>query len=99
MDLHTWVDLWIKKLPPQTPIPTYRNPDLSEFVHANVRIVDLNLTLYVGTIEDKIKALRMLANLAKLVNDEEVLGIAKKHFKKLAEDTKLRYVIKSYEEC
>ena len=90
------MDLWIKKQPPCTPI-TY-NHDFAEFVHANVRIVDLSLRLYVGSIEDKIKALRKLANLAKLIEDGELLGKAKNYFKKLAEDTKLRYVIKSFEE-
>ena len=41
----------------------------------------------------------MLAKFGKLIKIEGLLGIAKNHFKKLAEDTKLRYVIKSYEEC
>ena len=77
---------------------TYRDYELAEFAYVTVRIVDLSLKLYVGSTEDKTRALRMLAKFGKLIKNEGLLGIAKNHFKKLAEDTKLRYVIKGYEE-
>ena len=96
IDLFTWIDLLMEKLPPH-PI-AYRRQELLDLVYAIVKFVDLSLRLYVGSIEDKTRALGMLANFANRIQDEELLGKAKYHLKKLAEETKLKYVMKRYEE-
>ena len=62
---------------------------LSILVQAIDKMVDLNLILNVGSIADKVWALKMMAETAYLIQDEDRLEIAKKQLKKIAEDTKL----------
>ena len=63
------------------------------------KIVDLNLRLYIGSLMDKIQALMMMAKIAYKIEDAGRLKKAMKHFKKIAEDTKLKSVMKCYEQA
>ena len=62
------------------------------------KIVDLSLRLYVGDIDDKIWPLVMLAKLGYVIRDGEIHGKAMGHLQKLADDTKLKYVMDRYVE-
>ena len=70
--------------------------DLSDLVKTADKIVDLSLRLYVGHIEDKTWALMMLAKLGFKIRDEVRLGKAKRELMKLAEETKLKFVMRRY---
>jgi len=63
------------------------------------KIVDLNLRLYIGSLSDKIHALLMMAKIAYKIKDAGRLKKAMKHFKKIAEDTKLKSFMKCYEQA
>ena len=62
------------------------------------QIVDLNFRLYIGSLNDKLWVLEMMLKIACLEQDEDRLEKAKKQLKKIAEETKLKYVIEVYEE-
>ncbi len=70
---------------------------ISDCVSTMDKIVELSLRLYVGHIDDKLRALEMMAELAFEILDEECLGKVKRQLKKLADDTKLKSVMRSYE--
>ena len=61
------------------------------------KIVELSLRLYVGHIDDKLRALEIMADLAFKIRDEECLGKVKRQLKKLADDTKLISAMRNYE--
>ena len=63
---------------------------LSIFVQTIDKIVDLNLRLYIGSFVDKVRALKMMAETAFLLQDEDRLEKAMKQVKKIADDTKLK---------
>ena len=71
---------------------------LSILVQAIDKIVDLNLMLNVGSIADKVWALKMMAETAFLIQDEDRLEKAMKQVKKIAEDTKLKNIKEDYEQ-
>ena len=62
------------------------------------QIVDLNFRLYIGSLHDKLWVLEMMFKIACLEQDEDRLEKAKKQLKKIAEETKLKYVMQVYEE-
>ena len=62
------------------------------------KIVDLHLRLHIGSLSDKIHALTMMAEIAYEIEDADRLKKAMKHFKKIAEDMKLKNVMKYYVE-
>ena len=60
------------------------------------KIIDLNLRLYIGSLDDKIQSLTLMAKIAYKIEDAGRLKKAMKHLKKIAEDTKLKNVMKCY---
>ena len=70
---------------------------ISDCVNTMDKIVELSLRLYVGHINDKLRALVMMAELAFEIRDEECLGKVKRQLKKLADDTKLKCAMRNYE--
>ena len=70
---------------------------ISDCVNTMDKIVELSLRLYVGHIDDKLRALAMMTQLAFDVRDEDCLGKVKRQLKKLADDTKLKSVIRIHE--
>ena len=69
---------------------TYSKKKLSIYVKAIDKMVDLSLQLYIGSLEDKVRALEMMAETAYQNHDEDRLEKAKMQLKKIAEDTKLK---------
>ena len=69
---------------------------LSIYVQTIDKIVDLSLQLSIGSLNDKIWALEMMAVTAYQNQDEDRLEKAKMQLKKVAEDTKLKNVMKCY---
>ena len=60
------------------------------------KLLILTFDLRLGSLSDKIHALTMMAEKAYEIKDAGHLKKAMKHFKKIAEDTKLKNVMKYY---
>ena len=60
--------------------------------------MDLNLRLYIGSIDDKLWALERMAQTAYTYHDDDRLEKAMRQIKKAAEDTKLKKFTQLYEE-
>ena len=71
---------------------------LTIFLQDIDRLVDLNLRLYIGSVYDKIRALKMMAWTAFKIKDADLLERATKQMKKIAEETELKNVMMLYEE-
>ena len=71
---------------------------MSVFVRIIDRFADLSLRLYIGSLEDKMHPLTLMANLAYTIKDAHRLEKAMKQIKKIAEDTKFKNSMKLYEE-
>ena len=69
---------------------TYSKKKLSIYVKAIDKMVDLSLQLYIGSLEDKVRALEMMAETAYQNQDEDRLEKAEMQLKKIADDTKLK---------
>ena len=71
---------------------------MSVFVHTIDRFADLSQRLYIGSLEDKMHPLTLMANIAYRNKDAHRLEKAMKQIKKIAEDTKFKNSMKIYEE-
>ena len=71
--------------------------NMSIFLQTIDKIVDLNLRLYIGSLDDTLWVLEIMLRNAYLIQDEDRLEKAKKQFKKIAEETNLKNVIEVYE--